>query len=191
MLDSRLSTALRSAQLHSVSLDLPQQEMTFPASCHYTEPNVSSTFGTKELAHASPTFCMQLSFTRVQFDDNVYSALSPVWSFVRFQWSLCAPRIGYIYMLAWMFLPSHFNTSGGCSLEDSHLSSSYSLLGIFPLDFLPLFFIVFCPAKLMFYLTSPQCHCCKEEERRAGPTIPPDSERTTIPLLTWFTKTQL
>lgn len=96
MLDSRLSTALRSAQLHSVSLDLPQQEMTFPASCHYTEPNVSSTFGTKELAHASPTFCMQLSFTRVQFDDNVYSALSPVWSFVRFQWSLCAPRI-YIY----------------------------------------------------------------------------------------------
>jgi hypothetical protein len=57
-----------------------------------------------------------------------------------------------------MFLPSHFNTSGGCSLEDSHLSSSYSLLGIFPLDFLdflPFFFyrLLSSKANVLFDVT--------------------------------------
>lgn len=82
------STRFHSTYLHGKKWHFPLVAITpnrmFPQ--HLAQKNL-------QLAHASPTFCMQLSFTRVQFDDNVYSALSPVWSFVRFQWSLCAPRI--------------------------------------------------------------------------------------------------
>ena len=146
-------SVLRSTQLHSVSLDLPQ-EMTFPAMvdislfCSFS-PHLAKK--TNKIGNASNILCT-IKFTWVQFDDNVIagcirphllSGLFNIWS-VCIAYHVCffkccqvIQHLGWLLVGAWT------------------LVSFFLLLfcGFFSPLFLVSVFIVFA-AKLMFYLTS-------------------------------------